>query len=245
MHQGHEKHRKNAAHSGEALAKPGQISRLHHSSPKIQVNAPESSPVSHIHILASISLNSSLLLLSIGNHHSSAKMVKDKIKSGGPRAAKKTIGEVGGSSAHHPPAPVNWTKSTATELTLETFQNQGELPSKLEISWHVAGEETQPSPCEGEVVVLLDHVTRGLHPPGSLFFRRVLQYYGLTPLDIAPNSVLNLSTFAVFCEDYLQIEPSLELFLEIFYCNPLHKNKPLGPYGGVSIQRRKECDFRL
>ena len=39
------------------------------------------------------------------------------------------------------------------------------------------------------------------------------------------------------------MEPILELFLEIFYCNPLHKNKPLGPYGGVSIQRRKECDF--
>ena len=91
--------------------------------------------------------------------------------------------------------------------------------------------------------MLLDHVTRSLRPPGSLFFHRVLQYYGLTPLDIAPNSVLNLSTFAVFCENYLQIEPSLELFLEIFYCNPLHKNKPLGPYGGVSIQRRKECDF--
>ena len=37
--------------------------------------------------------------------------------------------------------------------------------------------------------------------------------------------------------------PSLELFLELFYCNPSHKNKPLGPYGGVSIQRRRECDF--
>ena len=125
-------------------------------------------------LLFPFSLNPSLLLLSIGNHHSSAKMGKDKIKSGGPRAAKKTIGEAGGSSAHHPPAPVNWTKSTATELTLETFQNRGELPSKLEISWCAAGKETQPSPREGEVVVLLDHVTRGLRPPGSLFFRRVL-----------------------------------------------------------------------
>jgi hypothetical protein len=37
--------------------------------------------------------------------------------------------------------------------------------------------------------------------------------------------------------------PSLELFLEIFYCNPSRKKQPLGPYGGVSIQRRKANNF--
>ena len=88
-----------------------------------------------------------------------------------------------------------------------------------------------------------DSQASGLRPPGSLFFRQVFKYYGLTPMDVAPNSILNISNFVVFCEDYLQMAPSLELFLEIFYCIPSHKNKPLGPYGGVSIQRRRECDF--
>ena len=101
-------------------------------------------------------------------------MGKEKIKSGGPRATKKMTGDAVGSASQHPLAPVNGTKSTASELTLETFLNRGELPFKLEIRWRAAGEETRPSPREGEVVVLLDHVTRGLCPPGSVFFRRVL-----------------------------------------------------------------------
>ena len=92
------------------------------------------------------------------------------------------------------------------------------------------------------MVVLLDHVTWGLRPPGSSFFRWVLSYYNLTPLDLAPNSILNISNFVVYCEDYLQVEPNLSLFLETFYCNPQNrKNHTMGPYGGVAIQRRRSA----
>ena len=76
------------------------------------------------------------------------------------------------------PAPVNWAKSTVTEAVLKKFTDAGELPKKEEIFWRAAGDEIRPKPREGEVVVLLDHVTRGLRPPGSSFFRRVLSYYG-------------------------------------------------------------------
>ena len=72
------------------------------------------------------------------------------------------------------PAPVNWAKSTVTESVLQRFTDAGELPKKEEIFWRAAGDEIRPKPQEGEVVVLLDHVTRGLRPPGSNFFRRVL-----------------------------------------------------------------------
>ena len=161
-------------------------------------------------------------------------MGKEKVKSGGPKATKKGAKKGASSSAAAAAAPVNWTRSSATDMTLQTYVNRGELPPKDEIHWRAPGEE---------IVVLLDHVSRGLRPPGSLFFRQVFKYYGLTTMDVAPNSLLNISNFVVFCEDYLQMAPSLELFLEIFYCNPSHKNKPLGPYGGVSIQRRRECDF--
>jgi len=174
-------------------------------------------------------------------------MVKEKKMAGGPKAAKKLTKKppsstAGGSSAAAA-APVNWTRSSATKTTLQTFVNRGELPPQDEIHWRAPGEETRPTPEKGEIVVLLDHVSRGLRPPGSLFFRQVFQYYGLTPMDVAPNSILNISNYVVFCEDYLQIPPSLDFFLEIFYCNPSRKNQPLGPYGGVSIQRRKECNF--
>ena len=149
------------------------------------------------------------------------------------RGLKKSAGGASSSTVPTTPAPVNWTKSTVTEATLQIYVDYGELPPKDEIQWRAAGEEIRPKPKENEIVVLLDHVTRGLRPPGSLFFRWVMSYYGLTPLDIAPNSVLNISNFVVFCEDYLQVPPSLALFLEIFYCNPQNrKNQALGPYGG-------------
>ena len=47
---------------------------------------------------------------------------------------------------------------------------------------------------------------------------KALIAHGLTPLDLAPNSVLNISNFIVYCEVFLQIEPSLSLFIETFYC---------------------------
>ena len=78
------------------------------------------------------------------------------------------------------PSPVNWAKSTVTEAVLQKYEGFGELPKKKEIEWRAAGDEIRPKPREGEVVVLLDHVTRGLRPPGSSFFRRILAYYGLT-----------------------------------------------------------------
>ena len=69
------------------------------------------------------------------------------------------------------PAAVNWAKSTVTEAVLQKYEDFGELPKKEEIEWRVVGDEIRPKPREGEVVVLLDHVTRGLRPPGSSFFR--------------------------------------------------------------------------
>ena len=85
-------------------------------------------------------------------------------------------------------------------------------------------------------------MTRGFRPPGSLFFRRVLNHYGLRPQDIGPNSVLNISKFTVLCESYLQIPPLLPLFLELFHCKPQREcqDGPLLQCGGVSIQRRRQ-----
>ena len=112
----------------------------------------------------------------------------------------------GGSSAAAAatPAPVLWKKSTVSEELLQKIAECDELPHKDEIQWRAAGEEIRPKPNPGEIVVLLDHATRGLRLR-SLFFRQVMSYFGLTPLDVAPNSMLNISNIIVFCEDYLQI----------------------------------------
>ena len=122
------------------------------------------------------------------------------VKKAAKRAPRKKKEESGPSDPPTEilPAPVNWATSTVTEAVLQKFVDSGELSKKEEISWRAAGDEIRPKPLAGEVVVLLDHVTHDLRPPGSNFFRWVLSYYNLTRLDLAPISVLNISNFVVY-----------------------------------------------
>ena len=105
--------------------------------------------------------------------------------------------------------------------------------------------EKKPNPKDDEVIVFSDHMNRGFSPPGSKFFRDVLHFFQLHPQDIRPNSVSNICNFQVFCEVYLQEEPSLELFREFFYLNRQNKftNGPSLDLGAVSIQSRRDSTF--
>ena len=95
------------------------------------------------------------------------------------------------------------------------------------------------------MVIFADHMSRGFAPPGSKFFRDVLNFFDLRPQDIGPNSVSNICNFQVFCEVYLGEEPSLLLFRELFYLNRQNEcaNGPSLELGGISIQRRRDCLF--
>ena len=88
-------------------------------------------------------------------------------------------------------------------------------------------------------------MSRGFAPPGSKFFRDVLNFFDLRPQDIGPNSVSNICNFQVFCEVYLGEEPSLLLFRELFYLNRQNEcaNGPSLELGRISIQRRRDCLF--
>ena len=94
-------------------------------------------------------------------------------------------------------------------------------------------------------MIFADHMSRGFAPPGSKFFRDVLNFFDLRPQDIGPNSVSNICNFQVFCEVYLGEEPSLLLFRELFYLNRQNEcaNGPTLELGGISIQRRRDCLF--
>ena len=80
---------------------------------------------------------------------------------------------------------------------------------------------------------------------GQSFFRDVLASFQLHPQDIGPNSVSNICNFQVFCEVYLQEEPTVELFRDFFHLNRHTKfvDGPNTELGGVSIQKRKEVEF--
>ena len=106
-----------------------------------------------------------------------------------------------------------------THDKLMDLEKEGLLPSWEEIRWRAPGPETRPKPKEGEVVVFADHLTQGFRPSGSRFFRNVLNTFGLHPQDLSPNLILNICHFLVFYEVYLQVKPSMPLFVEFFYCN--------------------------
>lgn len=68
----------------------------------------------------------------------------------------------------------DWAKSTMTELRLTELANSSLLTPQVEIEWRAREDETRPQPGQGEVVIFVDHLTRGFRPPGSRFFRNVL-----------------------------------------------------------------------
>ena len=139
----------------------------------------------------------------------------------------------------------NWVPSRVTEEQLTGYVVTGALASKETIHWRVPGLENPPEPQDGEIVVFTDHLNRGFSPPGSKFFRDVLTSFQLHPQDIVPNSVSNICNFQVFCEAYLQEEPSVELFRDFFYLNRRtdFMDGPNTELAGVSIQKRKDVSF--
>ncbi|SPT17618.1 unnamed protein product [Triticum aestivum] len=150
--------------------------------------------------------------------------------------------------AKAPKAPItcNWMRSNVTDETLADLVKSGYLPKKDVMSYRAPDpSEERPQPKDGEVVIFADHMSRGFAPPGSKFFRDVLNFFDLRPQDIGPNSVSNICNFQVFCEVYLGEEPSLLLFRELFYLNRLNEcaNGPSLELGGISIQRRRDCLF--
>ncbi|SPT16016.1 unnamed protein product [Triticum aestivum] len=147
-----------------------------------------------------------------------------------------------------PKAPItcNWMRSIVTDDTLANFVKTGYLPKKEVMSYRAPDpSEERPQPRDGEVVIFADHMSRGFAPPGSKFFREVLNFFDLRPQDIGPNSVSNICNFQVFCEVYLGEEPSLLLFRELFYLNRQNEcaNGPSLELGGISIQRWRDCLF--
>lgn len=128
---------------------------------------------------------------------------------------------------------------------LTELHAQGLLPSQESIKWRFPLNEVRPQPREGEVVVFAHHVTRGFCPPGSRFFRSILEFLGLHPQDLSANSIMNISSFTVFCEVSLQRDLSIPLFQEFFYENKQTENSGGQPMecGAVSIQPRGRAAF--
>ena len=113
----------------------------------------------------------------------------------------------------------NWVASRVIEQTPNEHVQVGVLAAKNAIHWRVLRTETTHAPKQGKAIVFTDHMLWGFTPPGSKFFHDVLHFFQLHPQDIGPNSVSNICNFQVFCEVYLQQEPTVEFFREFYYLN--------------------------
>ena len=139
----------------------------------------------------------------------------------------------------------DWLPTKVDDATLEKYVEAGLLDSKEIIGWRTAPGELIPNPGPGEVVIFTDYLERGFKPPGSKFFRDALHFLNLHPQDLGPNSITNLCQFQVFCEVYLQKEPSIPLFWNFFHLNRQTEfsNGPNHELGGVNVHRSRERGF--
>ena len=83
-----------------------------------------------------------------------------------------------------------------------------------------AQRQAIPSPQPGESKVFMSHFLRGLGFPMDPFLRGLMFYYGLEFHDLAPESILHISSFIVVCEAFLRIKPHFGLWLKIFNVKP-------------------------
>ena len=67
-------------------------------------------------------------------------------------------------------------------------------------------------PQEGERDIFCSYCLCGLGLPASSFFRSFLEFYGLQPHHLPPNTVVLLSAFVTLCEGYLGVLPTLKLW---------------------------------
>jgi hypothetical protein len=112
-----------------------------------------------------------------------------------------------------------WVASKVTDATISKLRAAGYLPADAACR---APEPNQrvPTPKPGERVVFIPHLVRGLGFPLHPFVRGILFFHGLDFHNVAPNSIMHLTTFVIICEAFLCVEPHFGLWLKMFCVKP-------------------------
>ena len=98
--------------------------------------------------------------------------------------------------------------SSVTEEDIKKLREARYLTAKISHRLPARGQVI-PTPESGESVVFVSHLLRGL-----------MFYYGLDFHDLAPDSILHISSFIVVCEAFLRITPHFGLWLKTFNVKP-------------------------
>lgn len=114
--------------------------------------------------------------------------------------------------ANHPLNDVLFPISTATENKLEDFTSSRFLQPKDIVHRQSTTGETSPHPLDGETIISLDALLRGLQLPPSRFFAELLWFYSTEIFNLDACIILFLAIFSHLCEAWLGIRPNLELW---------------------------------
>ncbi|KAE8788042.1 hypothetical protein D1007_37940 [Hordeum vulgare] len=113
----------------------------------------------------------------------------------------------------------------------------------------------RPDARDGEIVVFDEHFYRGFGFPTSTFFSNWIIFFGMQPHHLAPNAILQLSSFVVLCEGFLGIKPPLDLWQTLLFLKQQSRKmdkaelenldgpRPMTPGGAALVHHRSKSYF--
>ena len=112
-----------------------------------------------------------------------------------------------------------WMPSSVTEEDIKKLREARYLTAEISHRLPARGQVI-PTPEPKESVVFVSHFLRGLGFSLDPFVRGLMFYYGLDFHDLAPDSILHISSFIVVYEAFLCITPHFSLWLKTFNVKP-------------------------
>lgn len=131
--------------------------------------------------------------------------------------------------------------SSISTSTIDRLKATGYLPTILRRSPVEEGKSRSasavPAPRDGERVIFISHLVRGLGFPLNPFTQGLLFYYRLDFHHLAPSSILHIVAFIIFCKAFLHVEPHFGLWQKVFCVKPRRRGPELVQCGGAKISR--------
>src|SRR3954470_19207448 len=135
-----------------------------------------------------------------------------------------------------------WMPSSLTEEDISKLREARFITSEISHRLPVRGQVI-PSPQPGESVVFVSHFLRGLGFSTDPFVRGLMFYYGLEFHDLAPESILHISSFIVVYEAFLHVTPHFGLWLKTFKVEPKIIEGRHAECGGAVIKRNTDAPW--
>ncbi|KAE8767946.1 hypothetical protein D1007_60635 [Hordeum vulgare] len=148
-----------------------------------------------------------------------------------------------------------WMGSEICDGHIKVLRHRRMLPPASLVTVRIPNIETALTPQEGEIIVFDEHFYMGFGLPASTFFCNWVTFFGLQPHHLAPNAILQLSSFVVLCEGFSGIEPRLDLWQSLFFLKQQYKKMDkaelekiddpglITPCGAALVHHRSKSGF--